>query len=201
MVNLLRHLGPFSLPPGRPASVHINHGPTLSPSAPAPHLRTGRQMRPLPVRPCSWQRCDAAPPSGFGGRGAARGRPQGPLEDEKGLRSLNRMDTTERNAACFALSSPRPGRAATGSDSSPPWSSSPIAGLARASGVCLEISDAAVPLAPGVEAAALLGLDPLELALGGGEDFVLAAALPRAADLGGVLDCGRFTPTPRPGSG
>jgi hypothetical protein len=36
----------------------------------------------------------------------------------------------------------------------------------------------------------------MELALGGGEDFVLAAALPRAADLGGVLDCGRFTPDP-----
>jgi thiamine-monophosphate kinase len=69
--------------------------------------------------------------------------------------------------------------------------------LAEASGVGIEVHDAAVPLAPGVpEAAALLGRDPLELALGGGEDFVLAAALPRAADLGGVLDCGRFTPDP-----
>ena len=69
--------------------------------------------------------------------------------------------------------------------------------LAEASGVGLEVHDATVPLAPGVaEAAALLGLDPLELALGGGEDFVLAAALPRAADLGGVLDCGRFTANP-----
>ena len=76
-------------------------------------------------------------------------------------------------------------------------SPSPTAGLARASGVGLEIPDAAVPLAPGVaEAAALLGRDPLDLALGGGEDFVLAAALPRAADRGGVLDCGRFTPDP-----
>jgi thiamine-monophosphate kinase len=66
--------------------------------------------------------------------------------------------------------------------------------LAEASGVGVEIHDAAVPLAPGVtEAAALLGRDPLELALGGGEDFVLAAALPRTTDLGGVLDCGRFT--------
>jgi hypothetical protein len=46
------------------------------------------------------------------------------------------------------------------------------------------------------EAAALLGRDPVELALGGGEDFVLAAALPRTADLGGVLDCGRFTGDP-----
>jgi thiamine-monophosphate kinase len=69
--------------------------------------------------------------------------------------------------------------------------------LAGASGTGLEIHDSAVPLAPGVaEAAALLGRDPMELALGGGEDFVLAAALPRMADLGGVLDCGRFTPDP-----
>ena len=69
--------------------------------------------------------------------------------------------------------------------------------LAESSGVGVEVHDAAVPLAPGVaEAAALLGRDPLELALGGGEDFVLAAALPRTADLGGVLDCGRFTPDP-----
>ena len=69
--------------------------------------------------------------------------------------------------------------------------------LAESSGVGVEIHDATVPLAPGVpETATLLGLDPLELALGGGEDFVLAAALPRAADLGGVLDCGRFTPDP-----
>jgi len=69
--------------------------------------------------------------------------------------------------------------------------------LAEASGVGIEVHDAAVPLAPGVaEAAALLGRDPLELAIGGGEDFVLAAALPRASDLGGVLDCGRFTADP-----
>jgi thiamine-monophosphate kinase len=69
--------------------------------------------------------------------------------------------------------------------------------LAEASGVGVEVHDATVPLAAGVaETAALLGLDPLELALGGGEDFVLAAALPRTADLGGVLDCGRFTPDP-----
>jgi thiamine-monophosphate kinase len=69
--------------------------------------------------------------------------------------------------------------------------------LAESSGVGVEIHDATVPLAPGVaEAAALLGLDPVALALAGGEDFVLAAALPRAADLGGVLDCGRFTADP-----
>jgi thiamine-monophosphate kinase len=69
--------------------------------------------------------------------------------------------------------------------------------VAEASGVGLEIFDPAVPLAPGVaETATLLDLDPMALALGGGEDFVLAAALPRTADLGGVLDCGRFTPDP-----
>jgi thiamine-monophosphate kinase len=69
--------------------------------------------------------------------------------------------------------------------------------LAESSGVGLEVHEATVPLAPGVvQAAALVGLDPLALALGGGEDFVLAAALPRAADLGGVLDCGRFIADP-----
>jgi thiamine-monophosphate kinase len=69
--------------------------------------------------------------------------------------------------------------------------------LAEASGVGIELHDAAVPLAPGVaEAAALLGRDPAELALGGGEDYLLAAALPPTADLGGVLDCGRFTAEP-----
>ena len=69
--------------------------------------------------------------------------------------------------------------------------------LADASGVGLEVVDGAVPVADGVaEAAALLGRDPVELALGGGEDFVLAAALPRAADLGGVVDCGRFVADP-----
>jgi thiamine-monophosphate kinase len=69
--------------------------------------------------------------------------------------------------------------------------------LAEASGVGIELHDAAVPLAPGVaEAATLLGRDPAELALGGGEDYLLAAALPPTADLGGVLDCGRFTAEP-----
>jgi thiamine-monophosphate kinase len=69
--------------------------------------------------------------------------------------------------------------------------------LAEASGAGIEVHDAAVPLAPGVaEAATLLGRDPVELALGGGEDYLLAAALPRTADLGGVLDCGRFTAEP-----
>jgi thiamine-monophosphate kinase len=66
--------------------------------------------------------------------------------------------------------------------------------LADASGIGVEVHDAAVPLATGVaEAAALLGRDPVELALGGGEDFALAAALPRTADVGGVVDCGTFT--------
>jgi thiamine-monophosphate kinase len=69
--------------------------------------------------------------------------------------------------------------------------------LAESSGVGVEVHEATVPLAHGVvQAAALLGLDPLALALAGGEDFVLAAALPRAADLGGVLDCGRFVADP-----
>jgi thiamine-monophosphate kinase len=69
--------------------------------------------------------------------------------------------------------------------------------LAEASGIGVEVRAAAVPLAPGVEQAArLLGGDPAELALGGGEDFVLAAALPRGADLGGVIDCGRFVADP-----
>lgn len=66
--------------------------------------------------------------------------------------------------------------------------------LAEASGIGVELRDRDVPLAPGVaEAAALLGRDPLELALGGGEDFVLAAALPPdAGDVAGVIDCGAF---------
>ena len=66
--------------------------------------------------------------------------------------------------------------------------------LAEASGVGIELHDAAVPLAPGVaEAGGLLGRDPAELALGGGEDYLLAAALPATAEAGGVIDCGRFT--------
>jgi thiamine-monophosphate kinase len=69
--------------------------------------------------------------------------------------------------------------------------------LAEASGTGLEIDDGSVPLAPGVrEAAALLGREPAELALGGGEDFVLAVALPAGATVAGVIDCGTFTATP-----
>ncbi len=78
--------------------------------------------------------------------------------------------------------------------------------LAEASRVGVEIRDRDVPLAPGVaEAAALLGRDPVELALGGGEDFVLAAALPPASgDVAGVHECGSFcavSAAPGPGRG
>lgn len=53
--------------------------------------------------------------------------------------------------------------------------------LAEASGAALRIDAAALPLAKGVaEVAAAAGLDPLELAAGGGEDYELLAALPPA---------------------
>jgi thiamine-monophosphate kinase len=69
--------------------------------------------------------------------------------------------------------------------------------IAEASGVGVEVSDSSIPLADGVrEAAELLAVDPAELALGGGEDFALAAALPRFVDVPGVIDCGRFTEDP-----
>jgi thiamine-monophosphate kinase len=69
--------------------------------------------------------------------------------------------------------------------------------LAEASGVGVEVDDDALPVAPGVaEAAALLGLDPVELALAGGEDYVLAAALPPGVTVPGVTVCGRFTADP-----
>jgi thiamine monophosphate kinase len=64
-------------------------------------------------------------------------------------------------------------------------------------GTGVRIDEAAVPVAAGVaEAAELLGLDPVELALGGGEDFVLAAALPPGLAVAGTHDCGAFTPDP-----
>lgn len=51
--------------------------------------------------------------------------------------------------------------------------------LAQASGVALELERARIPLAAGVsEIAAELGLDPIALALTGGEDFELCACLP-----------------------
>jgi thiamine-monophosphate kinase len=69
--------------------------------------------------------------------------------------------------------------------------------LAEASGIGVEVDDGALPVAPGVaEAAALLGLDPVALALAGGEDYVLAAALPPTVAVPGVTVCGRFTPDP-----
>jgi thiamine-monophosphate kinase len=54
--------------------------------------------------------------------------------------------------------------------------------LARASGVALEIAARSLPLAAGVaEISAAAGLDPLELAASGGEDYELLAALPQAS--------------------
>lgn len=51
--------------------------------------------------------------------------------------------------------------------------------LAAASGVALRIEAGSLPLAPGLaEVAAAAGLDPLELAASGGEDYELLAALP-----------------------
>lgn len=53
--------------------------------------------------------------------------------------------------------------------------------LARAGGVALRIDAGSLPLAKGVaEVAAAAGRDPLELAVGGGEDYELLAALPAA---------------------
>jgi thiamine-monophosphate kinase len=71
--------------------------------------------------------------------------------------------------------------------------------LAEASGTGLEVDEARVPLAPGVrQAAELLDRDPVALALGGGEDFVLAVALPPGVDPAAhaLIECGRFTATP-----
>jgi thiamine-monophosphate kinase len=71
--------------------------------------------------------------------------------------------------------------------------------LAEASGTGLEIDQGLVPLAPGVRRTAeLLERDPVALALGGGEDFVLAVALPAEADPAtlALVECGRFTATP-----
>jgi thiamine-monophosphate kinase len=51
--------------------------------------------------------------------------------------------------------------------------------LARSSGIALEIDAGALPLAKGVaEIAAAAGRDPLRLAVSGGEDYELLAALP-----------------------
>ena len=62
--------------------------------------------------------------------------------------------------------------------------------LAEAGGIAIAIDADALPLAPGVtEVAAAAGRDPLELAVAGGEDYELLAALPP----------GRW-PKPKPGS-
>jgi len=54
--------------------------------------------------------------------------------------------------------------------------------LAQASGVALELDSGRIPLAAGVgEIATELGLDPIALALTGGEDFELCACLPPGA--------------------
>lgn len=71
--------------------------------------------------------------------------------------------------------------------------------LAEASRTGLEIDEDLVPLAPGVrQTAELLDRDPVALALGGGEDFVLAVALPAEVDPAtlDLVACGRFTATP-----
>lgn len=77
--------------------------------------------------------------------------------------------------------------------------------LAESSGLGLELDETAVPLVPGVpETAAFLGVDSLDLALGGGDDYVLAVALPpevaRAAAgdpaLAALTVCGTFTDDP-----
>lgn len=54
--------------------------------------------------------------------------------------------------------------------------------VAAASGALLAIDAAALPIAPGLQAVATAaGRDPLELAIAGGEDYELLAALPPAA--------------------
>jgi thiamine-monophosphate kinase len=63
--------------------------------------------------------------------------------------------------------------------------------LAAASGVGLRIDASALPLAAGVaEVAAAAGLDPLQLAVSGGEDYELLAALPpdRLEQASGAVD-------------
>lgn len=66
--------------------------------------------------------------------------------------------------------------------------------LLRASGVRAEL-DAASLITPALEeAAALLGADPLELALHGGEDYALLVAGPGVGELPGFTRIGRCTP-------
>jgi thiamine-monophosphate kinase len=68
--------------------------------------------------------------------------------------------------------------------------------LARASGVALEIDAGSLPLAKGVaEAAAAAGRDPLQLAVAGGEDYELLAALPPDALAAASLRMGEAAET------
>ncbi len=61
--------------------------------------------------------------------------------------------------------------------------------LAAASGVGLLIDASALPVADGVaEVAAALGRDPLQLAVSGGEDYELLAALPPSAELAALRE-------------
>lgn len=69
--------------------------------------------------------------------------------------------------------------------------------LCRASGVGAEIDAAALPLAEGfVELARSIALDPLALALSGGEDYELLYTVPEHAPPGPGTCIGRVTPNP-----
>lgn len=69
--------------------------------------------------------------------------------------------------------------------------------LARASGVVLDLDSVRIPLAPGVsEVAVELGLDPVALALTGGEDFELCACLPPGRALAGLVVIGQVRAGP-----
>jgi len=62
--------------------------------------------------------------------------------------------------------------------------------LARESGVGAEVDSAALPLAEGFEAlCTALGQDPLDLALGGGEDYVILFTLPPGVEPPERLGC------------
>ncbi len=66
--------------------------------------------------------------------------------------------------------------------------------IASASGVAVEIDEDALPLFPGLaEAARELGLDPLHLALWGGEDYELVVALPHLPERPALWPVGRVT--------
>jgi thiamine-monophosphate kinase len=69
--------------------------------------------------------------------------------------------------------------------------------LARASGVALQIDADSLPLARGVaEVAAAAGRDPFELAVSGGEDYELLAALPAEGLAKAAGDAAETTLTP-----